>query len=80
MLANVNLFGAGSFEGTPHPQAILIVEISRRIRGWLEVNHKFLPDLKSGKKWLVGFGWDQNILPDGKYPTAVHILFYLSDH
>jgi hypothetical protein len=38
---------------------------------WLKTNAAALPDLKSGKKWLVGYGWDQNILPGGKYPTAV---------
>ena len=43
----------------------------RRIRGWLKDNEDAIPDLKTGKKWLVGYGWDQNSLPDKKYPTAV---------
>jgi hypothetical protein len=33
-----------------------------------------LPDLKSGKKWLLGYGWDQNILPGNAYPTAVFTI------
>jgi hypothetical protein len=50
---------------------VLISEVNQRVRKWLDLNQKFVPDLKSGKRWLEGFGWDQNMLPEKKYPTAV---------
>lgn len=56
-----------------------ITEIIRRIRSWLEHNEDTIPDLKSGKKWLIGFGWDQNILPGGRYPTAVYAILTSPD-
>lgn len=58
----------------PPYETSLIVEIHERIRQWLNDNPEAIPRLKSGEKWLVGFGWDQNILPGKKYPTAVYTL------
>lgn len=56
---------------SPYCSKCLQIEFRTRIRKWLADNPESIPPLKSGKKWLVGFGWDQNILPGKKYPTAV---------
>jgi hypothetical protein len=57
----------------------LTTEIHKRIRDWLDDNQEQLPRLKSGKRWLIGYGWDQNILPGGRYPTAVLKQWILSN-
>jgi hypothetical protein len=56
---------------------VLMTEISQRIRTWFDDNKAALPDLKSGKRWLTGYGWDQNILPGEKYPTAVFLMYII---